>query len=142
MRLYVGGKRLALHHLARAVGAALTVTVAPAAPAGTVIGIGIGSAVVALFFLDQRLSVGDRNLVIVGMDFGERQEAVAVAAVIDECRLQRRLNARDLGEIDVAAKLFAVSGLEVEFFDAVAAQHHDPGLLRMGRVDQHFVGHW
>ena len=76
------------------------------------------------------------------MDFRERQEAVAVAAVIDEGRLQRRLDARDLGEIDVAAKLLAVGGLEVEFLDAVAAQHDHPGLLRMGRVDEHFVGHW
>ena len=144
MRLLLGGERLALHHVAvaRAVGAALAVTVAPAAPAGAVIGVGIGGAVVALFLGDQRLPVGDRDLIVVGMDFGERQEAVAVAAVIDERRLQRRLNARDLGEIDVTAKLFAVSGLEVEFLDAVAAQHHDPGLLRMGRVDEHFVGHW
>ncbi len=142
MRLFVGGERFALHHLARAVGAALAVTVAPATPVGAVIGIGVGGAVVALFFLDQRLPVGDRNLVVVGMDFGERQEAVAVAAVIDEGRLQRRLHARDLGEIDVTAKLLAVSGLEVEFLDAVAAEHYDPGLLRMGRVDQHFVGHW
>src|SRR5947199_133655 len=32
---------------------------------------------------------------------------------------------------------------KVEFFDAIAAQNHDPGLLRMGRVDKHFVvGHW
>ena len=76
------------------------------------------------------------------MDFRERQEAVAVAAVIDEGRLQRRLDARDLGEIDVTAKLFAVGALEVEFLDAVAAQHHHPGLLRVGRVDEHFVGHW
>ena len=46
---------------------------------------------------DQRLPVGDRNLVIVGMDFVEGEEAVAIAAVIDERRLQRRLYARDLG---------------------------------------------
>src|ERR1700747_2862781 len=31
---------------------------------------------------------------------------------------------------------------KVEFFDAVAAQNYHPGLLRMGRVDEHFVGHW
>ena len=91
--------------------------------------------------LDQRLPVGDRDLVIVRMDFGERQEAVAVAAVLDERRLQRRLDPRHLGEIDIAAKLFAVRGLEIEFLDAVAAQHDHPGFLRMGRVDEHFVGH-
>ena len=75
------------------------------------------------------------------MDFAEGQEAVAVAAVIDEGGLQRRLDARYLGEIDVAAKLLAVGGFEVEFLDAIAAQDDHPGLLRVGRVDEHFVGH-
>jgi hypothetical protein len=32
-------------------------------------------------------------------------------------------------------------GFEVEFFDAVATQHDHPGFLRMGGVDEHFVGH-
>ena len=91
--------------------------------------------------VDQRLPVGDRDLIVVGMDFAERQEAVAVAAVFDERRLQRRLNARHLGEIDIAAELLAVRGLEVEFLDSIAAQNDHPGFLRMGRVDKHFVGH-
>ena len=142
MRLLVTGQRLAADHVARALGAAVVIAVAPAAPAGAVVGVGIGGAVVAFFLGQQRLPVGDRDLIVVGMDFRERQEAVAVAAVIDEGRLQRRFDARDLGEIDVTAQLLAVSGLEVEFLDAVAAEHHDPGLLRMGRVDEHFVGHW
>ena len=94
---------------------------AAAAPAGAMVGIGVGGTRVALFLRDQRLPVGDRDLVVVRMDFGEGQEAVPVAAVIDERRLQRRLNAGDLGEIDVTAKLLAVGGLEVEFLDAVAA---------------------
>ena len=88
MRLLLAGNRLAADHIARAVGAAVAVAVASAAPVGAVIGIGIGGAVVALFLFNQRLPVGDRDLIIVGMDFGERQEAVAVAAVIDEGRLQ------------------------------------------------------
>ena len=91
--------------------------------------------------VDQRLPVGDRDLVVVRVDFGERQEAVAVAAILDERRLQRRFDPRYLGEIDIAAKLFAVRGLEIEFFDAVAAQHDHPGLLRMCRVDKHLIGH-
>ena len=57
----------------------------------------IRGAVLALFLclamgafvgLDQRLTVGDRDLVIVGMDFAEGQEAVAVATVFDEGCLQ------------------------------------------------------
>ncbi len=105
------------------------------------VGLGVGFALLARFLGEQRLPVGDRDLVVVGMDFRERQEAVPVAAVIDEGRLQRRLYARDLGEIDVTAKLLAVGALEVEFLDAISTQHHDPGLFRVGRVDQHFVGH-
>ena len=114
---------------------------AAAAAAGAAVDLVLGVAVRALFLGDQRLPVGDRDLIIVGMDFGERQEAVAVAAVVDEGGLQRRLYPRDLGEIDIAAQLPAVRGLEVEFLDPVAAQDHHPGLLRMGGVDEHLVGH-
>ena len=52
---------------------------------------------------DQRLTVGDRNLVVIRMNFRESQKPVAIAAVVDEGRLQRRLDAHDLGEINVAA---------------------------------------
>ena len=120
----------------------MTVAIAAASAAGAMIGVGVGGARVTLFLRDQRLPVGNRDLIVVGMDFRECQEAMAIAAVVDEGRLQRRLNARDFGEIDITAKLFAVGALEIEFFDAIAAQHDDPGLLRVGRVDQHFVGHW
>src|SRR3569833_1457751 len=100
-----------------------------------------GLALVARFLFEQGLPVGDRDLIIVGMDFREGEEAVAVAAVIDERRLERRFDARDLGEVDVTAKLLAVGALEVEFLDAIAAHNDHPGLFRMGRVDEHFVGH-
>ena len=116
--------------------------VAASAPSRAAVSLCVGSALVALFLRDQRLPVGDRDLVVVGMDFRERQEAVTVAAVVDERRLQRRLYAGDFGEVDITAKLFAVGALEVEFLDAIAAKHDDPGLFRVGRVDQHFVGHW
>ena len=117
--------------------------VARAAPpaAGAPVDLVLGVAMRALFLGDQRLPVGDRDLIVVGMDFRERQEAVAVAAVVDEGGLQRRLYPRDLGEIDIAAQLPAVRRLEVELLDPIAAQHHHPGLLRMGGVDEHFVGH-
>ena len=91
---------------------------------------------------DQRLTIGDRDLIIVGMDFAEGQKAVTVAAIFDEGGLQRRLYARDLGEIDVAAQLLALGGLEIKLFDAIAADHNDPGLFRVGGIDQHFVGHF
>ena len=75
------------------------------------------------------------------MDFREGQEAVAVAAVLDEGRLQRRLNARHLGEIDIAAELLPDLGLEIEIFNAVSVEHRHPGFFRVGGVDQHFLGH-
>ena len=102
----------------------------------------LGLAVGALVGLDQRLTIGDRDLVIVGMDFAEGEEAVAIAAIFDEGRLQRRFDPRDLGEIDIAAKLLALRGLEIKLFDAIAADHNDPGLFRVGGIDQHFVGHF
>jgi hypothetical protein len=101
----------------------------------------LGFAVGALVGLDQRLTVGDRDLIIVRMDFAEGEEAVTVAAVFDEGRLQRRFDARDLGEIDIAAKLLALGGLEIKLFDAIATDHDNPGLFRVGGIDQHFVRH-
>ena len=88
---------------ALAVAAAARIAVARTAPAGAVFGFFLGLAMGAFVGFDQRLAIGDRNLVIVRMNFAEGEKAVTVAAVFDEGRLQRRLYARDLGEIDVAA---------------------------------------
>ena len=131
---------LALDALAMA--AAARVAVARAAAIGSVFALFLGLAMGALVGFDQGLAIGDRNLIVVGMNFAEGQKAVAVAAVLDEGRLQRRLYAGDLGEIDVAAQLLALGGLEIKFFDAIAADHNDPGLFRVGGIDQHFVGHF
>ena len=65
-----------------------------------------GGLRVALFFALERLPLGHRQLVVVGMDFVEGEKTVAVAAVIHESSLQRRLDPRYLGEIDIAAELF------------------------------------
>ncbi len=60
----------------------------------------------------QRFAVGDGDLVVVGVDFAEGEEAVAIAAIFDEGRLQGRLYARDLGEVDVAAQLAAALAIQ------------------------------
>ena len=65
------------------------------------------------------------------MDFAEGEEPVAVSAVFDEGRLERRFDPGDLREIDVPAQLLPVSGFEVEFFDLLTTHHHDPGLFRV-----------
>ena len=60
--------------------------------AGEALGVGVdfsffGGFLGRLLF-QQRLTVSHRNLIVVGMDFVEREEAVAIAAVVDECRLK------------------------------------------------------
>ena len=54
------------------------------------------------FFGEKAFAVFLRNLVIVGMDFAKGKETMAVAAIIHKRRLKRRLNARHLGEVDIA----------------------------------------
>ncbi|WP_283806794.1 hypothetical protein [Bradyrhizobium sp. Y36] len=127
---------------ALAVTAATGVAVArTAAAVGAVLALFLGLAMGLLLGLDQRLPVGDRDLVIVGVDFAEGEEAVAVAAIFDEGGLKRGFDPCDLGEVDIPAQLLALCGLEVKLFDAIAADHDDPGLFRVGGIDQHLVGH-
>ncbi len=103
--------------------------------------IGGGAEAVLLFFLLQGLPLGQRKLVIIRVDFVEGQKAVTIAAIIDEGGLQRRLYPRDFCEIDIAAKLFLRRRFIVEFLDPTATQHHNPGFLRVGGVDKHFISH-
>jgi hypothetical protein len=118
-----------------AIAAAAGIAVARAAAVGAVLGLFFGFAMGAFVRLDQRLAIGDGDLVIVRMDFAEGQKAVAVAAIFDEGGLQRRLDARHLGEIDISTQLLALGGLEIKLFDSVAADHNDPGLFRVGGID-------
>ncbi len=82
------------------------------------------------------------DLVIVGVDFREGQEAVAVAAELDEGSLERRLHTRHLGEIDVALELLPLGRFEIEFLDPVTLGDRDPGLFRVARVDEHAHRHY
>lgn len=89
----------------------------------------------------QRFAVGDRDLIVVGVDFVEGQEAVPVAAVLDEGGLQAGFDPGYLGEVDVAPKLALRSDLEIKLLDPGAIHHHDAGFFRVGGVDQHSFGH-
>jgi len=89
------------------------------------------------FLAQQRLAILARDLIIIWVDFAEGQEAVTVAAIVDEGRLQRRFDPGYLGEIDVAFELLVLGGFEVEFFDPVTFDYRDPRLFRVARVDQH-----
>jgi hypothetical protein len=75
------------------------------------------------------------------VNFAESEKAVPVTAVFDEGRLKGGFYAGDLGEVDVTPQLTPRSGFKVEFFDLLAAHHHDPGLFRVGGIDEHFVRH-
>src|SRR5574337_547182 len=59
-------------------------------------------------FREQRLAVGDGDLIIVRMDFREGQKSMPVSAVVNEGGLQRRFEAGDLRQIDISAKRFLV----------------------------------
>jgi hypothetical protein len=143
--VFVGLRRLGgvdacvFDHLALdaiAIAAAPRVAVARAAAVvGAVFAFLFGFAMGAFVGFDQRLAIGHRNLVIVGMDFAEGEEAMAVAAIFNEGGLKRRFYAGDLGKVDIAAQLLALGGLEVKFFDAIAADHDNPGLFRVGGID-------
>ena len=104
----------------------------------------LGGRLAGLLFrllFEQRLPVGDRNLVVVGMDLVKGEETVAVAVIVDEGGLQRGFDPRDLRQIDVALQKGLVGGLEVELFELVAIDDDDPRFLRVGRVDKHALCH-
>src|SRR5260370_9277069 len=93
-----------------------------AAPhAGAAIGFGFRVAVGALLLVDQRLPVGDGNLVVIRVDFAERQKAMAVAAIVYEGPLERRLDPPHFGQVDVASPLAAPCRLEIQFLNPPSA---------------------
>ncbi|MDF0495031.1 hypothetical protein P0R27_17160 [Bradyrhizobium yuanmingense] len=131
---------VAAHALAMTAAAGVAVPRAATA-VRAVLALFLGLAMGLFLGLDQRLPVCDRDLVVVGMDFAEGEKAVAIAAILDEGGLERGFDPCDLGEVDIPAQLLALRGLEIKLFDAIAADHDDPGLLRVGGIDQHLVGH-
>ena len=92
-------------------------------------------------FTQKRLAILLGDLVIIGVDLAEGQEAVAVAAIIDKRRLERGLHARHLGKIDIPLELLVLGGFEIKFLDPVSLEHRHPSLLLVARVDQHAHGH-
>ncbi len=86
-------------------------------------------------FLEEGFAVFGRKLVIIGMDFAEREKTVAIAAILDESRLQRWLDPRYLCEVDIAAKLFVSGCLEVEIIDLAAVDDRHTSFFRVGGID-------
>jgi hypothetical protein len=70
-------------------------------------------------------------------DFLERQEAVALGAVVDERRLEGGLHPGDDTLVDVALPLFLAGGFDVEVDEFLTVDDCDPEFLRLGRVEKH-----
>ena len=109
----------------------LAMAPALAATAAALVGRLVVVAMLLGLILQQRAAIRDRDLIIVRVDFGEGEESVTVAAVIDERRLERRFDAGDFREINIAAKRLLTYGFEVEFIDSIAFEHDHPGLFRV-----------
>jgi hypothetical protein len=110
-----------------------------------------GALVAALFLLDlnqevvavpdrvlnaRRAGVGAFTEIVLG-DFLERQEAVAVFAVVDEAGLERGLDAGHDRLVDVAFSLLATFDLGLEIHQLLAVDDGQAALLGLSRVDQH-----
>src|SRR3546814_3372985 len=97
----------------------------PLFPYTTLFRSGFLGSVLSLFG-EQRFPVLFGDLIIIGMNFGKSEKAVAIAAIIHKSRLKRRFNPCYLGEIDVSFELFVLSGFEIKFLDPVSLDDGDP----------------
>ncbi len=100
------------------------------------LGLGIGA-----FFGQQGLAIRNRDLVIIRVDFGKGQEAMAISAIVHKCRLERRLYAGDFCQVNIASQLAFVFGFKIKLFDFVSVDHHNAGFFRVGGIDKHLLCH-
>ena len=129
-------------HSRRSLIAAATPSAATPARIGAVVQEALAALLDFVFDLTQQcLAVRNRQLVVVGMDFGKGEKAVAVTAVVDKGRLQGRLNPCYPGQIDVGFNGAAIGGFVIDFLDPTVDHNHDPGFVTPGRVDKHFLAH-
>src|SRR5690606_12320561 len=124
-----------------AAGAASALAVAPPVRAGIALELVLLGGSLG-FRGEERLPVGDRDLVVIGVNFGEGEETVAVSAIFHERGLQGGLHPGDPGEIDVSLELLLGLRFEIEFFDSVTADYDYSCFLRVRGVDQHLVRHY
>src|SRR5690606_22437042 len=74
---------------------------------------------------------------VVAGDFLQRQETVALAAVLDEGGFKRGLDAGDAALVDVGLFLFLGGLLDVDVVQVLAIDDGDAQFLCLRRVDQH-----
>ena len=88
-------------------------------------------------FLDAGLVRVDAALEVIAGDFLQRQEAVAVAAVFDEGRLQRRFQPGDAALVDVGLLLFPGRLFDVDVVQVLAVDDGHAQLFGLRGIDQH-----
>ena len=87
-------------------------------------------------------AVGSRRfLEVFPGDFLQRQEAVALGAVIDEAGFEAWLDAGDPALVDVGLLLFRGRDFDVEVVEALAIDQCNAQLFCLSCVDQHSF-HW
>ncbi|EDT07773.1 hypothetical protein BgramDRAFT_5354 [Paraburkholderia graminis C4D1M] len=94
-----------------------------------------------LTFLERVLDAGgahvDAVAEILAGDFLERQETVAVFAVVDETGFERRLDAGDDALVNVAFALFAPGGFDVDVDEFLPIDDGDAQFFLLRRIEQH-----
>ncbi len=70
-------------------------------------------------------------------DFLQRQEAVALGAVVDESGLEAGLDPGDLALVDVGLFLLPAGGFDIEIEQLLAVDDRHAQLFRLSCVDQH-----
>ena len=95
-----------------------------------------------LAFLDQFADTGSARLAVLGLevlagDFLERQEAMALGAIIDERGFEAGLYAGDSTLVDVGFLGFPGGNFDIEVINPLAVHQRNAQLLFLGCVDEH-----
>jgi hypothetical protein len=80
-------------------------------------------------------------MVILRLDVGHMQEAVASHGKVDKRRLDRRLKIDDLSLVNVACITLETRSFDVKLLENAVFDDGDPALLRLEHVDEHLFLH-
>jgi hypothetical protein len=80
-------------------------------------------------------------VVVLRLDVGDVQEAVAPDREVDERGLDRRLEVDDLPLVDVPGIALVAGALDVQLLEDAIFDDGDPAFLGLEHVDQHFFLH-
>ena len=80
-------------------------------------------------------------VVVLGLDVGDVEEAVAADREVDERGLDRRLEVDDLALVDVPGVALVAGPFDVQLLEDAVFDDGDPAFLGLEHVDQHFFLH-